>query len=156
MHVRVDSVAWQESESMDAQDIAFQHIRKSIQDVQNLTRYQGLRAALNMLTLQVSAVQSHHCCCCCCCLSSLLSSASACAAGWQRVHCSAAAAVAVDLISAVHIKHVLAWTQLCSHLNAVQVWSVLMPVLAANILTVTNCTTACLHCNIEPAAGGEI
>ena len=149
MHVSVDSVAWQESEGMDAQDIAFQHIRKSIQDVQNLTRYQGLRAALNMLTLQVSAVQSQHCCCCCCycCLSSLLSSASACAAGWQRVHCSAAAAVAVDLISAVHIKHVLAWTQLCSYLNAVQVWSVMMPVLAANILTVTNCTTACLHCN---------
>ena len=45
--------AVQDDEAFEAQEVAYQHIKKSIYNVQNLSRYQGLRAALGMLAFQV-------------------------------------------------------------------------------------------------------
>ena len=45
----------QNDEGIEAQEVAYQHIRKSIHNVQSLTRYHGLRAALDMLAFQVCA-----------------------------------------------------------------------------------------------------
>ncbi len=43
----------QDDEAFEAQEVAYQHIKKSIYNVQNLSRYHGLRAALGMLAFQV-------------------------------------------------------------------------------------------------------
>ena len=43
----------QDSEGVEAQEVAYQHIKKSVQSVQSLSRYHGLRAALSMLAHQV-------------------------------------------------------------------------------------------------------
>ncbi len=45
--------AVQDDEAFEAQEVAYQHIKKSIYNVQNLSRYHGLRAALGMLAFQV-------------------------------------------------------------------------------------------------------
>ena len=50
--VTLDGVL-QDTEGIQAQEIAYQHIRRSLQEVHNLSRYHGLRAALNMLASQV-------------------------------------------------------------------------------------------------------
>lgn len=50
------AVAMQESEGVEAQEVAYQHIIQNIQDFQALSRYHGLRAALSMLTNQVISV----------------------------------------------------------------------------------------------------
>lgn len=42
----------QGSESQEAEEVAYHHITKTIQDAQNLSRYHGLRAAMSMLALQ--------------------------------------------------------------------------------------------------------
>ncbi|KAA6425865.1 MAG: hypothetical protein FRX49_04240 [Trebouxia sp. A1-2] len=48
-----------DDEVFDAQEVAYQHIRKSIYNVQNLSRYHGLRAALGMLAFQAYRFQEH-------------------------------------------------------------------------------------------------
>ena len=45
--------AVQDNEALEAQEVAYQHIKKSIYNVQSLSRYHGLRAALGMLAFQV-------------------------------------------------------------------------------------------------------
>lgn len=45
--------AVQDDEAFEAQEVAYQHIKKSIYNVQSLSRYHGLRAALGMLAFQV-------------------------------------------------------------------------------------------------------
>ena len=52
--VTVFAFAMQYNEGTEAQEVAYHHVRKTIQDVQNLSRYHGLRAALSMLAFQVS------------------------------------------------------------------------------------------------------
>ena len=42
----------QGSESQEAEEVAYHHIKKTIQDAQNLSRYHGLRAAMSMLAFQ--------------------------------------------------------------------------------------------------------
>ena len=51
----------QEDEGGEAQEVAYAHIRRTIQDVQNLSRYHGLRAALSMLALQVCSQPQSAC-----------------------------------------------------------------------------------------------
>lgn len=42
----------QGSESQEAEEVAYHHIKKTLQDAQNLSRYHGLRAAMSMLAFQ--------------------------------------------------------------------------------------------------------
>ena len=44
----------QHTEGVEAQEVAYHHVKKIIQDVQSLSRYHGLRAALSMLAFQAS------------------------------------------------------------------------------------------------------
>lgn len=51
-------LALQGDEGTEAQEVAYEHVKKSIQGGQTLTRYHGLRAAMNMLALQVSSASA--------------------------------------------------------------------------------------------------
>lgn len=47
----------QGGESSEAEEVAYHHIKKTIQDAHNLSRYQGLRAAMSMLAFQADRFQ---------------------------------------------------------------------------------------------------